>query len=668
MRMNSQRLSKAPWALGLALMLAGTLSVPAFAQQTAAPAAGASLESVLKELAAYDSGIASDAFWKMRTIVLAAKDDPAARQDVERKLLGFLAMDGSPVAKDSVCRMLRIVGGDASVPVLRKMLAAPDKTDMARYALEKIPGDAAETALLEALNSTSGAVRLGFVSSLADRKSAKAVPALAKMLAGSNAEAALAAAFGLGRIGGKEAADALGTVLGGANSAPLKSAGASALIVCADGFLAAKDVPAAAAIYDRVLMEKIPVSIRRAALRGKIMAAGAIKAPDLILAALAAPDPDMQLPAIELVKAFFTDATITPICAALPKIPAVNQVALIAALSGYQAAPVTDALANAVKSDKKEVRLAALKAFEKAGTASSVALLAGIAAAASPDEQAAARIALWGMKGKPVDEAIIALLGGTPAEPIQAELVQCIGERRIFSGKAAAVKLTGSPSDRVRREAVKAVRAIGTPSDIPGLLNALIKTTDESEQIGLEMAITGLAQKIGQPDGRAGAVKARVLAEKDTAARAILCRLLGRIGDDSALPLLRRALAGADAQVADAAARALAEWPTPTAKDDVLGLARTATNATLQVLALRGYIRLTAAEKFRRPDEAVRDLKQALDLAARPEEKKLVLGALPGFAGAESLKLAESQLAVPGIQEEAKAAIKRIQDRMKSGR
>ena len=181
-------------------MLAASCRCPVRAGQAARPRRLGDRPSraVLKDLAAYDGGINSDAFWKMRTIVLAAKDDPAARKDVERKLLGFLVMDGSLVAKDSVCQMLRIIGGDASVPILSKMLAAPNTTDMARYALEKIPGDAAESALLDALGKTNGDVKLGVISSLADRKSAKAVPALAKLLVGSNPDAALAAAYGLG--------------------------------------------------------------------------------------------------------------------------------------------------------------------------------------------------------------------------------------------------------------------------------------------------------------------------------------------------------------------------------------------------------------------------------------------------------------------------------------
>jgi HEAT repeat protein len=686
MRTITRNRITSPWVPALSLALLVSLSIPALAGQAGAPArtesertralpgqeaapapSVAALESVLKDLALYDGGLNSDAFWKMRSIVLAAKDDPSARKDVEAKLLGFLVMDGTLVAKDSVCRMLRIIGGDASVPALRKMLDAADTTDMARYALEKIPGAAAEAALLDALDKTGGAVKLGVISSLADRKSDKAVAALGKLVAAPNPDLASAAVFALGRIGGKDAADVLGKTMGAAGAPPLKSAVASALIVCADEFLTQKDVPAAAAIYDRILSEKLAVSIRAAAMRGKILAAGD-KAPPLILATLAAPDPDMQLPAIGLVKTFFTEANIGPVCDTLPKLPAASQVALTAVLSEYRGVSITAALANAARSDRKEVRLAALKAFEKAGDASSVALIAGIAAAAPPDEQAAARGALWGMKGKPVDEAILALLGGSPSDAVQAELIQSIGERRIFSGKTAAAKLAGSPSGMVRREAVKALKAIGTPSDIPGLLDVLLTTADESEQTGIETAIAGLALKIGQPEGRAKSVTARLAGEKDAPNRAILCRLLGRIGDDSSLPLIRQALADRDAAVANAAARALADWPTLSAKDDIILIARTSKNPTLQVLALRGYVRLTAKDKFRRPEEAVKDLKLALDLSARPEEKKLVLGALPDFAGPEALKLAESQLSVPGVQEEAKAAVKKIQDRMAARR
>ena len=654
------------WTVTLAVMLAAAAG-PSFAGQAGQPSTPvekATLDSVLKDLAAFDGGLASDAFWKMRAIVIAAKDDPATRKSVEATLLAFLDTPATLVAKDSVCRMLRIIGGDASVPVLRKMIAAPETTAMARYALERIPGDAAEAALLEALGASAGPIKLGVISSLAGRKSSKAAGPLGALLGDPNADIAIAAADALGRIGGKSAVDALGKALLSGHPA-LKGAAASALVLCADQLLAQKDASAASDIYDRLLADKLTPALRLAAMRGKIMAAGD-KAPKLILSTLAGSDPDLQMAAIGQVKARFAAADIVPVLASLDKLPEAGKVALIAVLAEYKGGAVVAALTAAARRDSKPVRLAALKAFEKAGDASCVPLLASIAASAAPDEQAAARTALWGMSGKPVDAAILDLLGASSDQGVQAELVRSIGERAIFTGKVAAAKLADSPSARVRAEAVRTLRAIGTPSDIPGLVTILLKTADENEQIGVESAITGLALKIAQADGRAKFVKSRWDTVKEGPGRALLCRLFGRIGDNSTLPALRQALDDSDAAVAEASARALAAWPTSAAKDDIIRIARTSKNATVQVLAVRGYIRLTAAEKYRRPEEAVKDMKVALDLSPRPEEMKQVLGALPDFAGPEALALAESLAATPAVQEEAKTAIKKIQDKLKT--
>jgi hypothetical protein len=134
-------------------------------------------------------------------------------------------------------------------------------------------------------------------------------------------------------------------------------------------------------------------------------------------------------------------------------------------------------------------------------------------------------------------------------------------------------------------------------------------------------------------------------------------------GDNSALPTVRAALADADAQVVDAAVRALAEWPTPAVKDDLRELAKGASTDTQRLLALQGLIRVIGLEAYRKPDAAVADLKEALGLATRPEERKLVLGALPTFNCPAAVALAQSLTADPEVQAEAKAAIERMNTR-----
>jgi HEAT repeat protein len=181
----------------------------------------------------------------------------------------------------------------------------------------------------------------------------------------------------------------------------------------------------------------------------------------------------------------------------------------------------------------------------------------------------------------------------------------------------------------------------------------------------MEDTIAVVARTNPRELARAGEVKARIADEKDSKKRADLLRVLGKIGDDSALPLVRDALGDADATVVDAAVRALADWPTLTARDDVLEIAETSLALNHRVLAVRAYVRMIGLEPNRAPEGAAADLLKVLSLAPRPEEKKLVLGLLGRFPCVTALKTAESFLADPTVAAEAKVAADRIRKALK---
>jgi len=631
-------------------------------QERQTPLLMPSLEMILKDLAAYDGGLNSEAFWRLRDFVQAAKDAPEARLACEAKLDAFLETNASPAAKMAVCRELRKIGGEKSVPVLKKMLALKETTDMARYALEKIPGAEADAALLEALRKTTGDIKTGIMTTLGQRKTKTAVAELARLVGGSNPEFSAAAAIALGRIGGSEAEGALTKSLG-SSPKDLKTTIASALLLCAEEFMAAKNLETSFRIYDRILADNLPLAVRRAALRGKIASAGD-EAKNLILGTLAGPDQEMHAPAIGLIKSVFSGPDLGSVCAALPKLPRASQVQLLSVLSEYPKDAVLPVLTQAAKSPDLDVRLAALKALEQTGDASLVPYLAETAARFLGAEQTAARNGLWGLKGKDIDDAILSLLMNQADEAVQAELILGVGERRIFAGKNLVMKFADSPSTKVRSQMLKTIKAIGTLSDIPGLLELLLKTESEAEQIVIEDTVTGLAQKMANPNGRSAAVRSKLDLEKDAKKRCLLYRILGKIGDDSSLSLLRGALQDLDPAVVDAAVRALAEWPTATARDDVFDIARDSKNDVHRVLAVRAYVRLAGQEKFRSPKAAVEDLEKALKLVSRPEEKKLILGVLPDFVCPEALKLASPLLNDPDVKEEANAALEKIRKRL----
>jgi hypothetical protein len=104
----------------------------------------------------------------------------------------------------------------------------------------------------------------------------------------------------------------------------------------------------------------------------------------------------------------------------------------------------------------------------------------------------------------------------------------------------------------------------------------------------------------------------------------------------------------------------MAEWPTATARDDMLKILRESKDETHRLLAFAGLVRLVSLEANRLPEAAVADLKGLSGLAWRPEEQKLILGALAAFPCQDSLNLASGFLNDEALKAEAQAAIDKI--------
>ena len=633
-----------------------------------------SLDAILQDLSSFQYSKNEDVLYRIREYILNNGRTAESRAACEDKLLAFLGSAANLDAKQAVCRQLRLIGNEKSIPILEQMLLKDETADMARYALEKIPGAAADKALLESLNGLRGDSKLGIISSLGQRKTREAVKALAVLLADQEPAVASAAAVSLGRIGGQESAAALSGAYDKAQAA-FKVDIASAMLICAGEFLSSRDYAPADQIFGRVLNSQpllVPLVLRQTALKGKIMAAEKDAASGLILETLTRGPQEMHEPAIGLVPMVFKESDITSILGLLPKLPAASQVQALAALMNYPKDVVRPAVLAAAKSASPDVRIAALRALARVGDPSTVPLLAERAALSKGGEQLAARASLWTLPGKDVDEAILFWLVGSPSDPVKNELIQASGERGIAPGKNLLMSLAGSGPLNNSLEAAKALRAVASADDIPALAGILLGMNDEQAQEEMENTIGALAQKISDPSSRANHVEAllapapnsKLQPLTDISRRCLLYRTLGKIGDDSSLILLRVALQDPNPAVQDSAIRTLADWPNPTPREDVLEIAQKSQDLTHQVLALRGYVRMISLEKFKSPEAAVRSLETALALASRPEEKKLVLGALPDFACPEALALAESLLNFDGVREEAQAAVEKIKEKI----
>ncbi len=613
------------------------------------------LESILVKVARYRHGVDDDVVLELRAHIRNHRRSPEFRAECEGRLMALLQSEATADGKMEACRQLRSLGTARSVPVLEAMLERPKTADMARFALEKIPGGESDLALLRVLETSSGNIRLGIISSLGHRRSPQAVKYLARLAGGKDQAAAQAAVAALGRIATQEAVEAL-TGLRGVVDEPLVSLLEAGLLNCAETLAADGLRDAADRIYQAMFDSQAELPLRRAALQGLIAVSGE-SGRDRILKILDDREALFHSAAIAMIPEVFSTDDLRPLLDRLPRLPVTGRVQLITALSSYSSDLLPDMLIQALTDPALDVRLAALQSLQRQGNASMAMLLVRHAVNSHGAEQTAARTALWNLADRRVDEALVAALSREQDAAVLQEVIQAVAERRIMEAKATVFEKMMDPDPRTRIQAFRAFRALCGPEDVPRLIERLLESPDAGEQGELATTAAAAARKIGRPGARADLVVSRLLRAETSDQKKALILVLGKIGEDVSLSELRRALADDDPAVREAAGRALIEWPTPTAKDDVFWLAQNSGHPTLQVLAVRAFVRMVGLDRYRRPEAAVDFLRAILPWIRRPEEKMAVLGVLPLFPSPEALTLAESFLSDASVQEEAQAAV-----------
>jgi len=232
----------------------------------------AELQELLGKVKTYDWGQSRLALTEVSEIIKQAQGDKGQLAKIEKALLGVLESDAKRAGKQFVCRQLSIIGTEQSVPTLAKMLAGEETSDMARYALERIPGSAVDEALRGALRRARGNARIGIINSLGQRRDKGSVKILSMILGRRNQEAAMAAAAALGQIADSQAAEALAEAKNKAEG-KLLSVVLDAYLKCADKLVADGNKIKAMGIYKELQAEGMPKPIRTAALTGMINAA-----------------------------------------------------------------------------------------------------------------------------------------------------------------------------------------------------------------------------------------------------------------------------------------------------------------------------------------------------------------------------------------------------------
>jgi len=380
------------------------------------------------------------------------------------------------------------------------------------------------------------------------------------------------------------------------------------------------------------------------------------EAVSIVLDILRSDDQEMQAAAIAMVKEMPGTQVTEALAKELPNLSARSQVQLLSALGDRGDAAARPAVIAAVKSEDQSVRIAALRALGQLGDDSSVELLVHAAAGAAGAEQKAARDSLYRLRGPNVDEVILATIPKADAQT-KVELIGSVGQRNITAGVAALLE-TAKDSDRnVRIESLRVLKVVAGPEHLPALVELLIKAKSPSDRTEAEKTVAAVAHKIEDKSRQAASILAALPTVKETAARCSLLNVLGRIGDNAALPVLTASLKDESVEVQTAAIRALADWPTPEPLDELLKIAASSGSKMHRILALRGFVRQLGLASDRQVDETIEMYKKAMSLAPDAVEKKKVLSGLGDMKSLAALQIAANYLDDETLFVEAGAAV-----------
>lgn len=620
-------------------------------------AVAAEFETVLNEIKSYDYGDSRENLTTLTDMLRQASEDAAQLAEYEAAMLEVLSdKETTFAAKQFLCKELSIMGTEQSVDVLYDLLMSKNAkhADIARYALERIPGQAVDEALLKALKKTKGTIKVGVINTIGERQIEEATKPLSKLTTHKDDAIAMAAAAALGKI----ATDATATALGAAmtdTDGDVRETAVDAYLKNADALFKAGEQNKALAIYESLYVPDESIPTRSAALTGLVKT---VEDPtDLIVNVLESDAADeLKAVAISIVHQCQRDLNVEAIADLLPTLDPLGQIQLLTAFKVRGATQVRDAVAQMVDSENLDVRLTAMEALVTVGDESDALLLANIAATSTGEAKETAKESLSRLSAPGVNQTIVQAIPNAD-ENVKVELVESVGARQMTDAVPTLLTAAKDENVRVRVAALKSLGQVASPEHLPDLVDLLVHAQNNAERREAERTVVTVANTIEEKEKRGDVIMVVLPETENMTAKSSLMLALGRIGDPDALPIMRDALTSDDAELKRAAILSLSEWPTPEPADDLLNVTQNAESSSHQVLALRGYIRLAGLESDRPKAETVEMYKTALELAENVGEQRMALSGLAEVGSVGAMTLAAEYLDHSNLQGEAEIAV-----------
>ncbi|MBL1215888.1 MAG: hypothetical protein D8M59_00150 [Planctomycetes bacterium] len=637
---------------------------------------GMSLEQALAATAQYEFGQSREPLSALAGYVqratLGSADDQWA---MEQALIGLLNANGSTLdARRFACRQLAVIGGNGAVDLLCTKLLDDELSDMARYALDRIPSARVDEALAAALPGLSGASLIGTLNTMGNRGNSTVQGAiLSRISDGVSDDERVAAIGALGKVGTAnvpvEYIQSAFFAHADTPSSAMGRASAQAMLVLAERLANTETEQSnpelAASLFAQLYDAKAyPRHVRAAGLTGLCRHFGNdARAVDPVLSLLDhSPDEWWQNTAARMIVYEMPGDEITrglgsSLRSRLWTVG--GKVRMIQALADRGnprgLGPVYNTMMSLRPDDPDEVLMACIQAISTLGGAESVPALLAISSGKCPQGErpeaivSAAREALLHLPGSDLKRTLDVLIHSLESRStgVCMEAARALGGRGVTEATEPIAELLMRPEPKVRTVAWAALAKLADASRVAELGARYVRIDLDADADEVETAAATMQQLCAQsadPDQDVTLVLDKV--ESDNVACVIRSlEVCAWLGGDEALDAVRTTLnQSSDPAIRLSTLRAMCSWKDAAPLEEVFLIASKTDDLDMHAVAFEGYLRLLAlpSKRSARIDAAL--YKRAVPIAVNDEEHRALLAGLAGVRHELAAEVAESYL------------------------
>ncbi len=572
----------------------------------------------------------------------------------EENILDFLNSNATFASKQFVCRKLRLIGTEKSVPTLSKLLNKRKTTNIARYALENIQGNKVDKALINSLDNPDKKIKIGIINTLAARKTKNSVYALGELLQNADNDIAIAAASALGKIADKKAMAFLEKHFNSANI-NFRNTLFDSYLLCIDN-IAKQDKYEAYIYYTKFYKLDLPTNLKSAALNGIINTAKNKK--EEILIRIKNEPTELKSIAISKIRELPESTDITVYAELLKTLPPENQIQLLSVFEDRKDKSVKPNVIQLLNSDIDNVKIAVVKTLANIGDKTDIIKLAKISANNNNELSKHAFTSLSLLKGNDIDKTIISLIPKVK-DDLKIVLIKAVGARIIKPAFATILKFTNSGSKKLMSETFKSLAEISTEKNLQELLSLFSNLDNIKNKKKLERTISKVL--INYPNKQNTALLAKAKdSTNDISTKSSLLRLLGYTNDNNALNLLKKEAANKNLTIREAAVQGLANFTTSEPMNDLMEIMISEKNKKIKSIALKGFVHSVNINKTLGACDKVNLYNKALPFAQTSNERNLVLDGIGHSDCFESLEVIKPYINQPDVKGTVDDCINRV--------